>query len=146
MHHISVSVPPYNADLFSLPWIAGVDFSNSEKGEFSHGKFQPLDKGGTLEIEAQTGDIIALVLKEGRFPIKLQPKWYQVGFGGKMLPLRDIREARERFKTQSSLRSGAPKENSPEVPNPLAKFTTKALETELRNRRNERLNRLTLSK
>lgn len=49
---IQIETSSYNSRRYSKPWIAGVDFSSSPKGDFHFGDFVGDDREGLLVIQA----------------------------------------------------------------------------------------------
>lgn len=57
---LTIQTKAYAADGHGKPWIARVDFSTNELGEFHHGEWcgQP-GEPGELYLEAEEGDVVA---------------------------------------------------------------------------------------
>lgn len=96
MHKIQRETAPYNQRRYSRPWIARVDFSHDQNGEFHFGDWVGDHRNGSagiLVIEVETGDIIATGQKDFRQPKNSAPNWYYVSESGDLVPLEGKREA-----------------------------------------------------
>jgi len=100
-HHIQVATSAYNARRYSKPWIAVVNFGRTPDGDFAWGAWVGDARNGTagvLEIEAETGAIVATGQKDFRDPRSSAPDWYQVSAEGKLLPLSTKADALRAFR------------------------------------------------
>lgn len=100
-HRIQVETAAFNERRYGKPWIAKVDFSKSTEGEFIWGSWVGDARNGTagmLEVEAETGAIIATGQKDLRKPRNSAPEWFQVSAEGKLLPLATKAEALKEFR------------------------------------------------
>lgn len=81
---IEINTQPYNQRRYSKPWVAVVDFSTNNNGEFKWGSWVGDHRNGSeglLVITANDGDIIALGQKDFRQPKNSSPTYYQVQNG-----------------------------------------------------------------
>jgi hypothetical protein len=97
---ISIETSPYNDRRYSAPWIARVDFSTNNQGEFKWGEFIG-DRGaaGLLEVEAEPGDVIARGQKDHRKPRNSAPDWYIVKPDGSLEAIDGRATALKHFRT-----------------------------------------------
>ena len=73
---LSIETSSYNSNRYGKPWIAVVSF----KGDFSFGKWVGQDgTKGILEVEVNTGDVIAIGQRDLRKPRNSAPAFFIVG-------------------------------------------------------------------
>ena len=102
---ITLTTDSYNQRRYGKPWIAKVDFSDP-KGAFSFGDW--IGDGwnggaGTLQIDANPGDIIATGQKDNRNPKYSAPDFYEVTSDGKLNYLGDKGAAYKHYKDQPTI-------------------------------------------
>jgi hypothetical protein len=81
---ITLDTSSYNERRFGKPWIAIVTFDKDVKGTFTWGDWvgdHHNGSDGTLVIDADEGDIIAIGQKDFRKPANSALEWYQVRNG-----------------------------------------------------------------
>ena len=87
---IELETGSYNERRYGKPWIAVVDFSTNNQGDFKWGEWvgRPGDSG-LLILDAEPGDIVARGQKDFRKMRNSAPDWYQLGADGKLESLSD---------------------------------------------------------
>ena len=97
---ISIETSRYDSTLFGKPWIALVDFSASDGGEFTYQKWigDPGEEGLLVIPAAQAGDIVARGQKKYGAPGHENiPRFYEVTEDGDLKALKGRAEAYLRF-------------------------------------------------
>lgn len=95
---------PYNERRYGKPWIALVDFSSSAKGDFAFGEWVGDGRNGgegTLIINAEPGDIIAIGQKDYRKARNSAPNFYTVTVSGEFEEIGDKGAAYKHYKAMS---------------------------------------------
>lgn len=84
---IEIETDVYNERRYGKPWIAKVDFSDNEKGDFLWGKWigDPGDSG-LLILDADPGDVVARGQKDNRGRRENSaPRWAFVTQAGELV-------------------------------------------------------------
>lgn len=106
-HRIQIETSAFNERRYGKPWIALVTFSPNIEGDFEWGTWVGDVRNGTagvLEIEAETGAIVATGQKDLRKPRNSAPEWFQVSAEGKLLPLSTKAEALREFRNNEGFK------------------------------------------
>ena len=124
-HTIEIQTESYNDRRYSKPWIARVDFASDKNGSYQFGDWIGRAGGeGTLEIDANTGDIIAQGQKDIRKPKNSTNEFYQVKADGSLEHIGDKGAAYKIWKKAQD----APLES------PLASFSDEDILAEAKKR------------
>lgn len=100
----------YNQRRYSRPWIARVTFDNNGKATFTWGNWigdGANGSAGTLLLDVQPGDIVAVGQKDYRKPQNSSPSWYQVGADGDLLDINTKAQAYRLYREEQARRQAA---------------------------------------
>jgi hypothetical protein len=97
-HTIQIETFPYNSRRYGKPWVAIIDFSSSNKGDYTFGDWIGREgEPGLLRIEAPTGAILAKGQKDNRNPRPTDAQFMEVLADGSTSPISTKVNAYRRF-------------------------------------------------